>query len=66
MQRQHNYKLSLMNKEKQIKALISGIISNDEDKVNDVIKSLSEAIIIEKNDVIVNAIMESLKGVYNV
>jgi len=55
-----------MNKEKQIKALISGIISNDEDKVNDVIKSLSEAIIVEKNDVIVTAIMESLKGVYNV
>lgn len=55
-----------MNKEKQIKALISGIISNDESKVNDIIKSLSEAIITEKSDVIVNAIMESLRGVPDV
>ena len=55
-----------MNKEKQIKALISGIMSKDEDKVKETVNALAESIISEKNDVVINAIMESLKGVYNV
>ena len=55
-----------MNKEKQIKAIISGLIAKDDEKISEAINCLSEAIVAENKNVVMNAIVESLRGDHNV
>lgn len=54
------------NSDKKIKALISGLISNDERKVNSLVNELSESIIPDKESEIMSILVESFKGETNV
>jgi len=50
------------NTKKKIKALISGILAEDNQKVKSVVKDLTESIIPEKEQDIMNVLIESFKG----
>ena len=54
------------NIKKKVKALISGIIVNDERKINMLVNELSESIIPDKEDKIMRTLIESFKGETNV
>lgn len=54
------------NNKKRIKALVSGLMANDTDRVNSLVQELTESIIPEKEDDIMNIITESFKGETNV
>ena len=54
------------NTKKKIKALISGILADDEQKVKSVVRDLSESIIPDKEQDIMNVLIESFKGETNV
>ena len=54
------------NNKKRIKALVSGLMANDEDRVNNLVRELTESIIPEKEDDIMDIITESFKGESNV
>ncbi len=46
----------------KVKALISGILADDAQKVKSVIRDLSESIIPDKEQDIMNVLIESFKG----
>ena len=50
------------NTKKQIKALISGLLAEDTQKVNRLVGELSESIIQRKEKVIMEMITKSLRG----
>lgn len=50
------------NLEKKVKSLISGLLVNDDNKVNMLVNELTEAIIPNKEDMILNSLIESFKG----
>jgi len=56
----------MSNSKKKIRSLISGIISNDERKIELLVNELSEAIIPEKEPDIMKILIESFKGETNV
>lgn len=55
-----------MEYRKKIKALISGILADDTQKINSIVQELSESIIPEKEDQIMQVLTESFKGDKNV
>lgn len=55
-----------MNSKKQIKSLISNILANNEQQVDNMVRQLSESILIEKEDVLMRILTESFKGETNV
>jgi len=54
------------NTKKKIKALISGILADDDQKVKTAVRDLSECIIPDREQDIMNALIESFKGETNV
>lgn len=54
------------NTRKKIKALISGILADDTQKIDSIMKELSEGIISQKEDQIMKILTESFKGEYDV
>jgi hypothetical protein len=50
------------NNEKRIRALVSGLMANDTEKINSVVRELTESIIPEKEPFIMGIITESFKG----
>jgi len=50
------------NSKKKIKALISGLLADDNDKVKSVVRDLSESIIADREYDIMNALVKSFKG----
>lgn len=52
----------MSNNKKRIKALVSGLIAGDDERVNSLVKELTESIIPEKEDDIMDIITESFKG----
>lgn len=50
------------NTQKQIKALISGLLADDNQRVDKIVRELSESIIAEKESDIMTIITESLNG----
>lgn len=54
------------NSKKRIKALVSGLMAGDTERVNAVVKQLTESIVPEKEDEIMEIITESFKGETNV
>jgi len=50
------------NTKKKVKALISGILADDTDKVKSVVRDLSESIIPDKEQEIMSVLIESFKG----
>ena len=56
----------MTNSKKKIKSLIGGLITNDTDKIHSLVKELSESIVPEKEDVIMEVLIESFKGETNV
>ena len=47
---------------KHIKALISGLLANDDQKVARIVNELSESILPQKEKIIMKIIIESLRG----
>jgi hypothetical protein len=56
----------MSNSKKRIKALVSGLLAGDTERVNTLVKQLTESIIPEKEDEIMDIITESFKGETNV
>lgn len=54
------------NTKKKIKALISGILADDDQKVKSVVRDLSESIIPDREQDIMNVLIESFNGETNV
>jgi hypothetical protein len=54
------------NSSKKIKALISGLISNDDQKIDSLVNELSESIIPDMEGIILEGLVESFKGETNV
>ena len=54
------------NIDKKVKALISGLIVNDKNKINRLVNELTESILPEKDEKLMKIITESFKGETNV
>lgn len=50
------------NTKKKIKALISGLLADDDKRVKSVVRDLSESIIPDREQDIMNVLIESFKG----
>ena len=50
------------NINKKVKSLISGLITNDEKKIDMLVNDLSESILTEKEEKIMKTIIESFEG----
>lgn len=50
------------NTQKQIKALISGLLADDNQRIDKIVRELSESIITEKENDIMTIITESFNG----
>lgn len=50
------------NTKKKIKALISGLLADDDNKVKSVVRDLSESIIPDREQDIMSVLIESFKG----
>lgn len=55
-----------MNDNKQIKALIAGLLANNEQRVNQLTRELVESMVIAKKDVVVEALRMKFNGVTDV
>lgn len=53
------------NTEKKIKSLIGGLIVNDDKKINQLINELTESIVSDKENFIIEAISDSFRGEKN-
>ena len=54
------------NNKKKIKSLISNILADNSANVDNLVKELSESILIDKHDEVMQIITESFKGETNV
>jgi len=50
------------NTKKKIKALISGLLADDDDKVKSVVRDLSESIMTDRENEIMSVLVKSFKG----
>lgn len=56
----------MKNSKKKIKSLIGGLITNDKAKIESLVKELSQSIVPDKEDYIMNVLVEGFKGETNV
>jgi len=56
----------MTNSKKKIKSLIGGLITNDQAKIESLVKELSKSVVPEKEECIMNVLIESFKGETNV
>ena len=56
----------MKNSKKQMKSLIGGLITNDQAKIESMVKELSQSIVPDKEEEIMSILVESFKGETNV